>query len=67
MEKSKAVQTSKNKRIQHYQTSVTTNAKEISLGRKHKRRKRHKENKLTTIKKMVTRSYISISTLTAKD
>ena len=30
----------KAKRIQHHQASFTTNAKETSLGRKHKRRKR---------------------------
>ena len=30
----------KAKRIQHHQTSFTTNAKEISLSGKHKRRKR---------------------------
>ena len=47
------------KRIQHHQTSFTTNAKETSLGRKHKRRKRSTENKPKTIKKMVIRSYIS--------
>ena len=29
------------KRIQHHQTGITTNAKGTSLGRKHKRRKRH--------------------------
>ena len=33
------------------------------LGRKHKRRKRPKENKPQTIKKMVTGTYISIITL----
>jgi len=33
------------------------------LGRKHKRRKRPKENKPQTIKKMVTGSYIVIITL----
>ena len=38
--KLKALQTSKSKRIQHHQTSSTTNAKGASLGRKHKRRKR---------------------------
>jgi len=32
------------KGIQHHQTSFTTNAKGISLGRKHKRRKRPTEN-----------------------
>ena len=53
MEKSKASSQAKVKRIQHYQTSFTTNAKGTSLGRKHKRRKRSTENKPKTIKKMV--------------
>ena len=39
MEKLKPLQTTKAKRIQHHQTSFTTNAKGTSLGRKHKRRK----------------------------
>ena len=47
------------KRIQHHETSFTTNAKGISLGRKHKRRKSFTENKLKTIKKTVIGSYIS--------
>ena len=51
------------KRIQHHQTSFTTNAKGTSLGRKHKRRKRPTENKPKTIKKMVIGSNISIITL----
>ena len=38
-EKPKALQTSKAKRIQHHQTSSTTNAKGTSLSGKHKRRK----------------------------
>ena len=38
-------------RIQHHQTSFTTNAKGTSLGKKHKRRKRPTENKHKTIKK----------------
>ena len=63
MEKSKAVQTSKVKRIQHHQTSFTRNAKGTSLGRKHKTRERPTENKSKTIKKMVTQSYILIITL----
>ena len=46
MEKSKAVQTSKVKRIQHHQTSFTRNAKGTSLGRKQKTRKRPIQNKL---------------------
>ena len=50
MEKSKDFQTAKVKRIQHHQTSLTTNAKGPSLGRKHKRRKRPTENKQKTIK-----------------
>ena len=40
------------------QLYLTTNAKESSLGRKHKRRKRHTQNKPKTIKRMVTGSYI---------
>ena len=51
------------KRIQHHQTSFTTNAKGTSLGRKHKRRKRPTVNKPKTIKKMVTGSHISITML----
>ena len=39
------------KRIQHHQTSFTTNAKGTSLGKKHKRRKRPTENKPKTIRK----------------
>ena len=39
-EKSKADIKAKAKRIQHHQTSVITNAKGTSLGRKHNRRKR---------------------------
>ena len=53
MEKLKAFQISKFKRIQHHQTSFTTNAKGTSLGRKHKRRKRTTENKPKAIKNMV--------------
>ena len=63
MEKSKAFQTSKVKRIQHHQTSFITNAKGTSLGKKHKRRKRPAENKPQTIKKTVIGSYILIITL----
>ena len=51
------------KRIQHHQTSFTTNAKWTSLGRKHKRRKRPTANKFKTIKKMVIGPFISIITL----
>ena len=50
-------------RFQHHQTSFTTNAKETSLGRKHKRRKRPAQNKPKTIKKMVIGSYTLITTL----
>ena len=53
----------KQKRIQHHQTSFKSNAKGTSLGRKHKRRKRPTENKLKTIKKMVTGSDILTITL----
>ena len=51
------------KRVQHHQTSFTTNTKGTSLGRKHMKRKRPTENKPQTIKEMVIRSYISIITL----
>ena len=51
------------KKIQYHQTSFTTNAKGTFLGRKHKRRKRHTEDKPKTIKKMVIGSCISIITL----
>ena len=51
------------KRIQHHQTSFTTNAKGTSLGRKHKRRERPTENKPQTIKKTVIGLYISISSV----
>ena len=51
------------KRIQHHQTTFTTNAKGTSLGRKHKRRKGLTKHKLHTIKKMVMGSYSSIITL----
>ena len=47
------------KRIQHHQTSFTTNAQGTSLGRKQKTYK----NKPQTIKKMVIGTYISIITL----
>ena len=63
IEKSKAFRQAKVKRIQHQQTSFTTNAKGISLGSKHERRKRPTENKSKIIKKMVIGSYISIITL----
>ena len=63
MEKSKAFRQAKAKGIQHHQTSFTTNPKEISLSRKHKRKKRIHKNKLKTIKKMIIGTYISIITL----
>ena len=53
----------KAKIIQHQQNSFITNAKGISLGKKHRRRKRPTENKPQTIKKMVIGSYILIITL----
>ena len=58
--KIKALQTN-NVRIQHHQASFTTNAKETSLGRNHKRRKRPTKNKPNKIKKRGSR--ISIITL----
>ena len=61
MEKSKALQTSKSKRIQHHQISSTTNAKETSQSGKHKKRKGPTKPK--TIKKIIIETYISIITL----
>ena len=49
--------------FQHHKTSFTTNAEGISLGKKHKRRKKTYKNKPKTIKKMVLGTYISIITL----
>ena len=63
MRNQKLSRQAKVKRIQHHQTSFTTDAKGISLGRKHKRRKSSTENKLKTIKKTVIGSYILIITL----
>ena len=63
--KSKALQKIKAKRIQHHQTSSTTNAKRTSLGMKKEKEKTYK-NKPKTIKKMVTGTYISIITLNVK-
>ena len=63
MEKSKASSQAKVKRIQHHQTSFTTNAKGNSLGRKHKRRKTATQNKSKTIKKTVIGSHISTISL----
>ena len=63
MEKSKLSRLAEVKRIQYHQTSITTNAKGTSLGRRHKGRKRPTENKPQTTKKMVIGSYISIITL----
>ena len=71
MKKSKALQTRKAKRIQCHQTSFAANAKGTSLCGKHKRKGRKgreekrptKKNKHKTIKKMLTKTYISISTL----
>ena len=54
---------SKVQRIQHHQASFTTNTKETSLGRKHKRREKSTGNKLSQIKEMVIGSYISMITL----
>ena len=66
-EKSKPLQTSKFKKIQHHQASFTTNAKEIYLGRKHKRKRRPAKNKPRTVRKMVIRLCISIITLKCKE
>ena len=51
------------KKIQHHQTSFTTNANGTSLNRKYKRRKKRTKNKPKTIMKIVIGSYISIITL----
>ena len=51
----------KAERVQHHQTSFTTNAKGTSLGGKHK--KKTYKNKPKTIKKMVIGTYILIITL----
>ena len=56
-EKSKAFPDKQNMRIQHRQTSFTTNAKGTSLSSKHKRRKRPTKSKPKTIKTMVIESY----------
>ena len=60
-EKSITLQTGK--RIQHYQTSFTTNAKGNSLGRKREEKDLPTENKHKAIKKMAIGSYILIITL----
>ena len=57
MEKSKAFQT-KVERVQHRQTSFTTNFKGTSLGRRHKRWEKPTQNKPKTIKKIVIRSCV---------
>ena len=63
MEKPDLSRQTKVKRIQHHQTSFTTNAKGTSLEKKHKRRKRPTENKVKINKKMVKGSYVSITNL----
>ena len=51
-------------RIQHRQTSFTTNAKGTSLSRKHREgKKKTTQNKPKTIEKMVIGAYILIITL----
>ena len=52
------------KRIQHHQTSFTTNAKGTSLGRKHKWRKRPTENEPETIKIQVIGSCCVLCSVT---
>ena len=59
MEKSKFHRQAKSKRIQHHQTSFTTNAKGISLGGKHKT----PQNKSKTSKKILIKTYIWIISL----
>ena len=51
IEKSKALQVGKAKRIQQHQTSFATNAKGTSLGGKHKRRKRATETNPKQLRK----------------
>ena len=63
MEKSKLFRQATVKRTQHHQTSFTTNTKGISLGRKHKRRKRPAESKLKTIKKTVIGSSVQFNSV----
>ena len=65
MEKSKAFQTRKIKRIQHHQTSLTINAKSISLGRKQEKgiNDLATENKPQTMKKTVIASFMLIINL----
>ena len=63
MEKSKAFRQAEVKRIQHHQTSFTTNAKGTYLGKNHKGRKRLTQNKSRKIKKMIITSYILVITL----
>ena len=60
-EKSKAFPDKQNLRVQHRQTSFTTNTKGTSFGRKHKRRKRPTENKPKAIQKMVIGSSVQFS------
>ena len=62
MEKSKVYRQAKAKRIQHHQTSSTTNAKGTSLV-ENTREEKDLKNKNKTIKKMVTGTYILIITL----
>ena len=52
----------KAKRVQHYQTNSTTNAKGTSLSGKQQENKRTYTNKPKTIEKMVIGTYISIIT-----
>ena len=52
------------KRIQHHQTSFTTNAKGTSLGRKHKWRKRPTEDEPETIKIQVIGSCCVLCSVT---
>ena len=63
MEKSKAFQTNKVKKIQYHQTSFTTNVKGTYIVKKYRRRKKSYKIKLRTIKKMAIGTHISIITL----
>ena len=56
----KLLRQAKVKRIQHHQTSFTTNIKQTYIVRKYKRRKRSTKNKHQTIKKMAIGIYVCV-------
>ena len=65
MEKSKAFQTKKVKRIQHHQTSFTTCQRKFSRQKTREGKALPTENKPQTIMKMLIGSYILIITFNA--